>query len=105
VALQERHPLLACLICHPSCCPAFALQERYPLLVCLIYQSHSLALVLKHWAKVKHCEHVAAWFESLNLMINCILENTRIKWLVNQKQKEIYGKVRWALTLAGVLGS
>jgi hypothetical protein len=77
----------------PSHCLDLAPQERYPLLVCLVCQSHSLALVLKHWAKLKHCEHLSIWFDSLNLIINCILENSRIKWLVNLKQKEIYGKV------------
>jgi hypothetical protein len=70
-----------------------SLQERYPLLVCLVCQAHSLALVLKHWAKLKHCPHLAALFDSLNLIVNCILDNSRIKWLVKQKQEALGQKV------------
>jgi hypothetical protein len=69
------------------------LQEKMPLAVGIVCQSHSLSLGLKHFAMEKHCPNVAAAFESANLVVNCILENARIRWLVNQKQVELYGKV------------
>jgi 4-diphosphocytidyl-2C-methyl-D-erythritol kinase len=69
----------------------------------IVCQSHSASLGLKHFAMPKHCPNVAATFESANLVTNCILDNARIRWLVNQKQQQQYGKVNGASGSGSVL--
>jgi hypothetical protein len=55
--------------------------------------SCSADLAIKKLGKPKHAKGVASVFESANTIINCIDDSSRVRWLVNEHQKDKYGKV------------
>jgi hypothetical protein len=53
----------------------------------------SCSLSLKKLANPKHAKGVASVFEAANLIISCVSDSARVRWLVNKCQEAKYGKV------------